>query len=69
MEERETEDTAREDVERSLNRLKTQSDDLRKKIADEKRRHDMPLDSALGDPEEEARNADGRLDLPDNDDD
>jgi hypothetical protein len=53
----------------ALARLKESSNKLREKIAEEKRRRDMPIDSALGNPEEEARNADGRLDLPDTDDD
>jgi hypothetical protein len=53
----------------SLARLKESSNKLREKIVDEKRRRDMPIDSALGNPEEEVRNADGHLDLPDTDDD
>jgi DNA anti-recombination protein RmuC len=53
----------------SLARLKDTSNKLREKIEEEKRRRDMPIDSALGNPEEEVRNADGRLDLPDNEDD
>jgi hypothetical protein len=52
----------------SLARLKETSNKLREKIVEEKRRRDMPIDSALGDPEEEVRNADGHLDLPETDD-
>ena len=52
----------------SLARLKDASRDLKERIIDEKRRNALPIDSALGNPEEEARNADGRNDLPDRDD-
>ncbi|WP_174247436.1 hypothetical protein [Methylocapsa sp. S129] len=61
-------DAAKETAE-SLARLKQASHDLKDRIVEEKRRNDMPLDSALGNPAEEARNADGRLDLPDTEDD
>ena len=36
---------------RSLERLKNASRDLKQRIEEEKRRHDMPIDSALGNPE------------------
>jgi len=49
--------------------LKNASDDLRERIADAKRRHDMPVDSALGNPDWEERAADGHLDHPEVDDD
>lgn len=42
--------------------------DLEKKIDEARRRRDMPLDSKLGDPGWEERAADGRFDLPDEDD-
>jgi hypothetical protein len=45
--------------------LKQASRDLKQRIIDEKRRNDMPIDAALGDPKQEARAADGSLDLPD----
>jgi F0F1-type ATP synthase membrane subunit b/b' len=54
--------------EKSLQDLEAASRDLKARITEEKRRHDMPIDSSLGDPEVEARNADGRNDLPDVDD-
>ncbi|HLW92771.1 MAG TPA: hypothetical protein VKS78_15925 [Roseiarcus sp.] len=54
---------------RSLERLKAASSDLKQRINEQRRRHDLPLDSALGNPDEEERNADGHLDLPDNDED
>jgi hypothetical protein len=54
---------------RSLADLKNASQDLKQRIADEKQRNDMPVNSSLGDPKIDARNADGRNDLPDSDDD
>jgi hypothetical protein len=60
--------TETEETVQSLARLKETSNKLREKIVEEKRRRDMPIDSALGDPEQEVRNADGHLDLPDTDD-
>ena len=54
--------------ERSLADLETASRDLKERIIEEKRRNDMPIDSALGNPDTEKQNADGRNDLPDRDD-
>ena len=54
--------------ERSLAELEAASRNLKERIIDEKRRNDMPIDSALGNPETEKQNADGRNDLPDRDD-
>ena len=54
--------------ERSLAELEAASRDLKERIIDEKRRNDMPIDLALGNPETEKQNADGRNDLPDRDD-
>jgi hypothetical protein len=54
--------------ERSLADLEAASRNLKERIIDEKRRNDMPIDSALGNPESEKQNADGRNDLPDRDD-
>jgi len=45
------------------------SADLRARIADAKRRNEMPIDSALGNPNWEEGAADGRLDVPDEEDD
>ena len=55
--------------ERSLADLKAASGDLKERIVEEKKRNEMPIDSALGNPETERQNADGRNDLPDTDDD
>jgi len=54
--------------ERSLADLEAASRNLKERIIDERRRNDMPIDPALGDPETEKQNADGRNDLPDRDD-
>jgi hypothetical protein len=54
---------------RSLADLKNASQDLKQRIADEKQRNDMPVNSSLGDPKIDARNADRRNDLPESDDD
>ena len=62
-------DAAKEAASGSLARLKQASSDLKQRIIDQKRRNDLPLDAALGNPSEEAKNADGRNDLPDTEDD
>ena len=49
--------------------LRKAAENLKTKIADAKRRNDLPLDSALGNPAWERSAADGRHDLPDEDDD
>jgi hypothetical protein len=49
--------------------LRQAAEDLKTKIAEAKRRNDMPVDSALGNPGWERRAADGHLDVPDEDDD
>jgi hypothetical protein len=56
-------------IEKPTPDLKKASDDLKERIADAKRRHDMPVDSALGNPDWEERAADGHLDHPEVDDD
>ncbi len=48
--------------------LRKASEHLKSKIDDAKRRNDMPLDSALGNPTWENNAADGHLDVPDKDD-
>ncbi len=57
-----------EDFSRSLERLKEESQEVKAKIEREKRRHDLPLDSNLGDPAWEEKVADGRLDIPEDED-
>ena len=49
--------------------LRKTSEDLKTKIAEAKRRNDMPVDSALGNPDRENNASDGHLDIADRDDD
>jgi hypothetical protein len=58
-----------EATERGLAELKKSSQDLKERIIEEKKRNAMPINASLGDPQVDARNADGRNDLPENDDD
>lgn len=55
---------AGEDFSKSLKRLEEESSELKSKIERERRAHDMPVDSKLGDPKWEEKAADGRFDLP-----
>jgi hypothetical protein len=48
--------------------LRKAAEDLKTKIDEAKRRNDMPVDSALGNPGWERSAADGHLDVPDKDD-
>ncbi len=59
---------ARQSIEQKLGDLESASRDLKQRIDDEKRKHDMPINSSLGDPAVDAANADGHNDLPDEDD-
>jgi hypothetical protein len=59
-----TEKPAADDFSKSLERLKDVSKRLKEKQA-----HDLPVDAHLGDPGWEAKAADGRFDLPEEDDD
>jgi len=52
---------------KSLEELKEASRDLKERIIEEKKRNAMPINASLGDPETDARNADGHNDLPDRD--
>jgi hypothetical protein len=58
---------AGEDFSKSLKRLEEESKELKAKIDRERRDHDMPVDSQLGDPHWEEKAADGRFDLPKDD--
>ena len=53
----------------SPSELRKAAEDLKTKIAEAKRRNNMPVDSALGNPAWEQRAADGHLDVTDEDDD
>jgi hypothetical protein len=57
-----------EDFSKSLEQLKQESQEVKAKIEQEKRRHDLPLDSNLGDPAWEEKAADRRFDVPDDED-
>jgi len=52
----------------SLDELKEASRALKEKIIDEKRKNDMPVNSRSAIPRSTRRNADGRNDLPESDD-
>ena len=52
-----------------LAELERQSQDLKARIDEARKKNAMPINSSLGDPAIDARNADGRNDLPDEDDD
>ncbi len=53
----------------SLSELRKAAEDLKARIGDARRHNDMPIDSALGNPNWEEDAADGRLDVPDEEDD
>jgi hypothetical protein len=53
----------------SFEELKRESDDLKKRIEEERKKNAMPLNSSLGDPAIDAANADGHNDLKEDDDD
>jgi hypothetical protein len=55
---------AGEDFSKSLKRLEEESSELKSRIDRERRAHDMPVDPQLGDPKWEEKAADGRFDLP-----
>jgi hypothetical protein len=62
---------AAERVERvieSLSEMRKASEDLEARIAVARRRNGMPIDSALGNPHWERDAADGRFDVPDEED-
>ena len=69
MDEPKATEDAGEDLSKSLERLKQQSAEVKAKIEQERRRHDLPLDSNLGNPAWQESAADGHLDLPDEDED
>jgi len=58
---------AGEDFSKSLKELQEESSELKARIDRERRAHDMPVDPQLGDPKWEEKAADGRFDLPKDD--
>ncbi|HEY1782768.1 MAG TPA: hypothetical protein VGG79_20485 [Roseiarcus sp.] len=55
---------AGEDLSNALKQLEKESSELKSKIDRERRAHDMPVNSQLGDPNWEEKAKDGRFDLP-----
>jgi hypothetical protein len=49
--------------------LERASEELKQKIEEQRRKHDMPVNSSLGNPDVDAQNADGHNDVKDDDDD
>jgi hypothetical protein len=60
-------DKSAEDFSKSLKQLAKESDELRARIERERRAHEMPVDSKLGNPNWEEKAADGRFDRPEDD--
>jgi hypothetical protein len=58
---------AGEDFSKSLKELEEESTELKSRIERERRAHNMPLDSQLGNPSWEDKAADGRFDRPKDD--
>ena len=58
---------AGEDFSKSLKELQEELSELKARIDRERRAHDMPVDPQLGDPKWEEKAADGRFDLPKDD--
>ncbi len=56
-------------TEKAFEDLKQRSQQLKDKIEEQRRKTDMPVNSALGSPKIDADNADGHNDLPDDEDD
>jgi hypothetical protein len=59
---------AGEDFSKSLKELEEESKELKSKIDQDRRAHDMPVDAQLGDPKWEEKAKDGRFDLPEDED-
>ncbi len=53
----------------SLSEVRKAAEDLKARIADARRHNEMPIGSALGNPNWEEDAADGRFDVPDEEDD
>ncbi len=64
-----TADPSAEDFSKSLDRLKKESEDVKARIEQEKRKQNMPLNSNLGNPTWERDAADGHLDISDDSED
>jgi hypothetical protein len=62
MQGQDAEKPAGEDFSKSLKRLEEESTELKARIDRERRAHEMPVDSQLGNPDWEEKAADGRFD-------
>jgi hypothetical protein len=58
---------AGEEFSKSLKELEEESSELKSRIDQERRAHDMPINSQLGDPKWEEKAKDGRFDVPEED--
>jgi cell division protein FtsB len=61
-------DTPPGEAEASLDKLKQESQALKERIEELRRKTEMPLNSSLGDPAIDASNADGHNDVADEED-
>jgi hypothetical protein len=59
---------AGEDFSKSLKQLEEESKELKAKIDEDRRAHDMPINAQLGDPKWEEKAKDGRFDIPEDED-
>jgi hypothetical protein len=59
---------AGEDFSKSLKKLEEESSELKAKIEQERKSHNMPIDSQLGDPKWEEKAKDGRFDRAEDED-
>jgi hypothetical protein len=59
---------AGEEFSKSLKQLEEESRELKSKIDEDRRAHDMPIDSQFGDPRWEEKAKDGRFDRPEDED-
>jgi hypothetical protein len=59
---------AGEEFSKSLKELEEESSELKAKIEQERRSHNMPIDSQLGDPKWEEKAKDGRFDRAEDED-
>jgi hypothetical protein len=59
---------AGKDFSKSLKQLEEESNELKARIEQERRSHNMPINAQLGDPKWDEKAKDGRFDRPDEED-
>jgi hypothetical protein len=64
MQGQEPDKPAGEEFSKSLKRLEEESEELKARIEQDRRAHDLPVDSKLGNPNWEEKARDGRFDAP-----